>query len=166
MYNSPSMLNKVERHELIRQIISVRRVRSHEELQAILKERGASVTQATLSRDLNELGVLKVKEIGTGYTYRLPSVGTTLEHFKSSSAYTVQGIESIEFNGNGMAVIKTLPGFAGALAAIIDTNPTPHIMGTIAGDDTVLLILRDGSNSVIVLPELGKFIEGIEQKRI
>ena len=165
MYNSPTMLNKVDRHELIRQIISVRRVRSHEELQALLKERGAVVTQATLSRDLNELGVLKVKEIGTGYTYRLPASGAALDHFKSSS-YSGQGIESIEFNGNGMAVIKTHPGFAGALAAVIDTNPTPHIMGTLAGDDTVLLILRDGSNSVSVLPELAKFIDGIENKRI
>ena len=165
MYNSPSMLNKVDRHELIRQIISVRRVRSHEELQALLKERGASVTQATLSRDLNELGVLKVKEIGTGYTYRMPTVATPHDQYKSS-AYTGQGIESIEFNGNGMAVIKTLPGFAGALAAIIDTNSTPHIMGTLAGDDTVLLILRDGSNSVAVLPELAKFIDGVEDKRI
>lgn len=160
------MLNKVERHELIRQIISVRRVRSHEELQSILKDRGAAVTQATLSRDLNELGVLKVKEIGTGYTYRLPASATNYEHYRNTSAYTGQGIESIEFNGNGMAIIKTLPGFAGALAAVIDTNPTPHIMGTLAGDDTVLLILRDGSNSVTVLPELAKFIEGIEQKRI
>ncbi len=165
MYNSPAMLNKVERHELIRQIVSVRRVRSHEELQALLKERGANVTQATLSRDLNELGVLKVKEIGTGYTYRLPEANGSHDHFKGSS-YTGQGIESIEFNGNGMAVIKTIPGFAGALAAVIDTNNTPHIMGTLAGDDTVLLILRDGSNSVTVLPELAKFIDRIEDKRI
>ena len=165
MYNSPAMLNKVDRHELIRQIISVRRVRSHEELQALLKERGAVVTQATLSRDLNELGVLKVKEIGTGYTYRMPAATTASDHVRASS-YTGHGIESIEFNGNGMAVIKTLPGFAGALAAVIDTNSTPHIMGTLAGDDTVLLILRDGSNSVSVLPELAKFIDGIEGKRI
>ena len=165
MYNSPNMLNKVERHELIRQIVSVRRVRSHEELQALLKERGANVTQATLSRDLNELGVLKVKEIGTGYTYRLPETNGSHDHLKGSS-YTGQGIESIEFNGNGMAVIKTIPGFAGALAAVIDTNNTPHIMGTLAGDDTVLLILRDGSNSVTVLPELAKFIDRIEDKRI
>lgn len=161
------MLNKVGRHELIRQIISVNRVRSHEELQTLLNERGAVVTQATLSRDLNELGVLKVKENGTGYSYRLPaSRDGGYEQEVKTSSYAGRGVVSIEFNGSGMAVIKTLPGFAGALAAIIDSNDTPHIMGTLAGDDTILLILRDGSNSVSVLPELSKFIGGIEEKRI
>ncbi len=160
------MLNKVGRHELIRQIISANRVRSHEELQILLGERGASVTQATLSRDLNELGVLKVKENGTGYCYRLPSSQEPRQEQAKPSSYTGRGVVSIEFNGSGMAVIKTLPGFAGALAAVIDSNDTPHIMGTLAGDDTILLILRDGSNSVSVLPELSRFISGIEEKRI
>lgn len=159
------MLSKIERHELIRQIVSSCRVSSHEELQTLLKQHGANVTQATLSRDLNELGVLKFKEAGLGYSYRLPAAGKTLDHIKNST-YSGQGIESIEFNSHGIAVIKTLPGFAGALAAVVDNNPTSYIMGTIAGDDTVLLILRDGIDPDDVLPDLSRFVKGIEKKRI
>lgn len=149
------MRSTQDRKKTLQQIIRSQRVFSQEELQLKLREHGIETTQATLSRDLKALHIVKVP----GEGYRLPS---------GNAAYpesTGQGILSIEFSGQS-AVIKTLPGFAPATAAHIDRKPIAPIMGTLAGDDTVLLILRQGYSTADTLEALELHFPQIKQQLI
>ena len=128
-------------------------ITSQEQIQALLQEAGIETTQATLSRDLKALQVMKIPGVG----YHLPP--------HQPMTQSAQGIRSIEFSG-AQAVIKTLPGFAPAIAARIDLKPLPAIMGTIAGDDTILLILRQSFGPQEVLAQLEPSIPNIQEYRI
>ena len=158
------MASKSARQDLIKTIISSGKISSHEDLLTALMQKDLVVTQATLSRDLNEMGVVKVKDSLKGYYYKFPdevAPSITLRN----GALTIDGIRSIEF-GEGKAVIKTYPGFAGAVATVLDDNVKDEIMGTIAGDDTVLVMLRDGYAKKKVLKAIAVYIPGIEKKLI
>lgn len=157
-----SMGIKSDRLNALRELISENEVRNQDEVLSILVSKGYNTTQATLSRDLKEIGVVKIHEAGKGYVYRL---GSTESKFfaPSASKITDDGIRSIEFS-NFFAVIKTHPGFAGAVASIIDNNISKEIVGTIAGDDTVLLVIREGYSRSQVLDAVSKFITGIQTK--
>lgn len=161
------MYTKAERQDIIKSLISTRQLRSQEQLLGLLQEAGISVTQATLSRDFNEIGVIKVRD-AAGCRYALSSEGTIQP---DSSAYAIadfslKGVQSIEFSSAPIAVIKTSPGFAGALASILDTADHSELMGTIAGDDTILLIVRDRVSKTQLLSSLEKVIPGISSKLI
>lgn len=128
-----AMNEKLNRKKEIANIISSQKIRTQEELIAALEAKGISVTQATLSRDIKELGAVKaVSPTGTQY-YTIP---TSAPSFKSHLT-----AESIEVSGQ-MCVIKVKPGFASPVAAIVDGAGVEGVMGTVAGDDTVLVILR------------------------
>jgi len=156
--------NKVERFELIKKIISSEVISNQDDLQLRLHSMGMEVTQATLSRDLKSLQVIKVSDAKVGYAYRLPS--GDLLHSAQGEANTsrlnflADGVLGIEFSNN-LGVIKTLPGFAPSTALAIDESGCSEILGTIAGDDTILVVLRDGvgRNDVIralvaIMPKL------------
>lgn len=158
------MKNKEERFELIRKIISSEVISNQDDLQLRLHSMGMEVTQATLSRDLKSLQVIKVSDAKVGYAYRLPS--EDLLHSAPGEAnssrlnFLADGVLGLEFSGN-LGVIKTLPGFAPSTALAIDESGCGGILGTIAGDDTILVVLRDGvgRNDVIkalvaVMPKL------------
>lgn len=143
----------------ISSIITKNRIGSQEELVKKLKESGIEVTQATLSRDLKALQVVKVP-VGNSYRY---SIG---HRHKIPSGGGADSILSIDVSGS-LAVIKTVPGFAGAVALTIDNNITDHnLMGTIAGDDTILMILRKASALAGILDEAEQYIPGIKNKLI
>jgi len=141
------MINKTQRLLEIRKIIQRHKIGSQEELLGLLTQRGFHYTQATLSRDLKFLRVGKMPDNEKGMIYVLPESSqkstpkTTRPNPLSSTQST--GFVSIEFNSN-MAVIKTLPGFASSLAYRIDGMNAFEILGTIAGDDTILVIGREG----------------------
>ena len=122
------------RQKAVLRIIGKEQISSQEELLARLQKEGIQTTQATLSRDLKALHIIKVP----GEGYQLPH-----NPFPSTSGNTPQGIINLELSGQ-FAVIKTLSGFASAVASFIDRHPSRPIMGTLAGDDTVLLLLRQG----------------------
>jgi transcriptional regulator of arginine metabolism len=144
--NIYAMKNKANRLDTIKMVISSQQVGSQEELLNILKNEGFELTQATLSRDLKQLKVAKASTVAGKYIYVLPndvmykrnqSSLTTSEMLMSS------GFISIRFSGN-LAVIRTKPGYASSMAYDIDTHNYDDILGTIAGDDTILLILKEG----------------------
>ena len=141
------------RQQAILDIIQAGPIFSQDELAARLKEEGIASTQATLSRDLKVLQAMKIP----GEGYRLP--------LHRSLGQSAQGIQSIEFSGN-QAVVKTLPGFAPAIATRIDRTPLPAVMGTIAGDDTILLILRESFGPSDVMGQLEAAIPNIQEYRI
>lgn len=141
------------RRKILTGLIEKGGVTSQEQLQALLQEAGIETTQATLSRDLKVLQAMKIP----GEGYRLP--------LHRSLGQSAQGIQSIEFSGN-QAVVKTLPGFAPAIATRIDRTPLPAVMGTIAGDDTILLILRESFGPSDVMGQLEAAIPNIQEYRI
>lgn len=142
------------RRKTLLEILEQNAIFSQEQLQEQLHLKGIETTQATLSRDLKALQVVKTPSEG----YRLPQQKTGL-------APQANGILSIEFSGQN-AVVKTQPGFAPAVASRIDRRPCVSIMGTLAGDDTILLVLREGFSPDDVLANLKTIIPDIITYRI
>lgn len=140
------MKTKNNRLEALRMIISSRELGSQEELLNALQEEGFRLTQATLSRDLKQLKVAKAATLRGNYVYVLPNDTmykrvSTPGHIREMM--TVSGFVSINFSGN-MGVIKTRPGYASAIAWNIDSSDIPQILGSIAGDDTIFIVIREG----------------------
>ncbi len=157
------MKGKQERQRIIREVVKENRVSNQEELSALLAERGLSVAQATLSRDIRELQITKIHD-GAGYRYSLPRPGMLREALRGS-AMSSDSIDSLEFSGS-MAVIKTHPGHAGMIASVIDEAHLPGVMGTLAGDDTILLVLREGFPHDDVVSSLVVIFKDIDSKRV
>ena len=136
------MKNKNERLLEIRRLIGTRNISSQEELMKLLEKRGFELTQATLSRDLKYLKVAKMPDENSGYVYILPDKEQNLDTAEiNGTGYS--GLISVDF-AQGMAILRTLPGHASSIAYAIDNLDAYEIAGTIAGDDTILLIPRDG----------------------
>lgn len=136
------MKNKNERLMEIRRLIGSQNISSQEELMKILEKRGYELTQATLSRDLKYLKVAKMPDDQAGYVYILPDKDKVVEE-TGLGGQPLSGLISLDF-AQGMAVLKTLPGHASSIAYTLDNLDSYEIAGTIAGDDTILLIPRDG----------------------
>ena len=122
-----------KRHSLIKNLITTQEVANQTQLQKVLKQQGVKVTQATLSRDLNELGIVRIPT-PNGYAYKIGASGDEAT-FKYHLA---DEIISIKYNEN-LVFIKTFPGRAQGVAVFIDRQETSEILGTIAGDDTILV---------------------------
>ncbi|MGC9341493.1 MAG: arginine repressor [Bacteroidales bacterium] len=153
------MKNRSERLLQIRKIINNQRIASQEELLSHLKNEGFSMTQATLSRDLKYLRVSKVHDDEKGYVYFLPD--SEIPHAHTPwSGFLVEGFRSMEF-AQGMLVIRTLPGYASSIASALDSMNMVEIAGTIAGDDTILVVPREGAKKESIQEQLGQVIPGI-----
>ena len=137
---------KKDRLEALRMIISSKELGSQDELLAALKEEGFQLTQATLSRDLKQLKVAKAASMRGSYVYVLPN-DTMYKRITTPHSIRemmqVPGFLSINFSGN-MGVIKTRPGYASSIAYNIDNSHIDQILGTIAGDDTIFIVIKQG----------------------
>ena len=136
--------------------ISSMELGSQEEVLQALEKEGFKLTQATLSRDLKQLKVAKAASMNGKYVYVLPNdtmykritrPRTAMEMLQSS------GFLSISFSGN-MGVIKTRPGYASSIAYNIDNSESTNIIGTIAGDDTIFIVIKEGSDKEDVVDDL------------
>ncbi len=159
------MKNKNNRLDAIKMIISSKEVGSQDELLRELAREGFRLTQATLSRDLKQLKVAKAASMNGNYVYVLPN-NTMYKRMTDTHTATEMlqhtGFKSIEFAGN-IAVIKTRPGYASSLAYDIDNQNFHDILGTIAGDDTIMLVLREGVSRAAVKHSLSRVIPNIPQ---
>ena len=139
------MKDKSNRLLLIKEIIKNNKIGSQEELLSFLQKSNFDLTQATLSRDLKQLKVAKMPDYEGGYIYVLPDgpnmVKTSWSKVPEAS-YIANGFLSVDFCGV-FAVVKTKPGYSGGIAADIDQKASSEILGTIAGDDTILIIPRE-----------------------
>ncbi|MBQ6180003.1 MAG: ArgR family transcriptional regulator [Bacteroidales bacterium] len=156
------MNSKRERHKIIKEIVGNGKVSSQEELAEILENKGIQVAQATLSRDIRDLGITKRHDSG-GYFYSLP--GLALRPSGRRVPDTFGSVSSLEFTGP-LAVLKTMPGHANMIAAVIDANSLPEVSGTIAGDDTILLAMREGVSREDLVGSLEGLFPGLESKRL
>ncbi|NGQ94698.1 transcriptional regulator ArgR [Brevibacillus sp. SYP-B805] len=138
-------MNKGQRHIRIRDIIANHEVETQDELVERLREAGFNVTQATVSRDIKELHLVKVPLPDGRYKYSMPAEQkfNPLQKLKRALLDSFVGID----HADNLIVMKTLPGNANTVAALIDGLSWPEIMGTIAGDDTILIICRSKENS-------------------
>jgi transcriptional regulator of arginine metabolism len=150
------------RLKAIKRIIKNNRIASQETLLDFLKQEGFSVTQATLSRDLKLLKVGKISEGQTGYYYTLPGEDDRRESERSYVQDFQRGYVSLEFSGN-LGVVRTLTGHANSVALSLDNLNMEEILGTIAGDDTVLIILKEGTSSENLLDKLREKIPDLEE---
>jgi transcriptional regulator of arginine metabolism len=135
---NPRTISKRDRQGAILEIIRNNRVTSQMELRNLLMEEDIEVTQATLSRDLKDLRLVKVPGAAGGAHYTLPE---EWEHTPPLETLLPTLFLSVEGTGN-LLVIRTMTGGAQAVATGIDWEEWPEVLGTIAGDDTILLILR------------------------
>lgn len=159
------MKNRSQRIQMIKKIISEEVISSQDELQIRLQKLGCDVTQATLSRDLKSLQVMKVSDVKSGYIYRLASSTVNQQNNPDSSRldFLADGVVGIDFSAN-LGVIKTLPGYANSVAIIIDKANPFEILGTVAGDDTILLIMREGVGRNDLIQALKVIMPKLERK--
>ena len=137
------MKNKRKRLQIISDILRTNVIGSQDELLSLLHEQECDITQATLSRDLKQLKVAKTPLANGTYKYILPPVNSPKVEHGKPNPFSKGIILSIEFSGQ-LAVIKTKPGYASVVAWDIDNEAKHEVLGTIAGDDTILLIAREG----------------------
>jgi transcriptional regulator of arginine metabolism len=144
----PGPLTKAARHAKIAEIVRLRPVHSQGQLARLLAEEGVVVTQATLSRDLEELGAVKLRGADASpAAYVLPEEGSgPLRPSEAAPARLVRLLEELltgaDASGN-LVVLRTPPGAAQFLASALDRSGLPQLIGTIAGDDTILAICRE-----------------------
>lgn len=146
------MSEKLYRQQIIKDLISSSEISNQEELIKQLLTQKVAVTQATLSRDLRELKVSKLPNSKGNYIYQL----TEIEPQEIST-----DSETLAFSGN-LAVLKTRPGFANRIAIEIDQLNSKEILGTIAGDDTIFIALKETSNQKNFIYQIENLIPNIK----
>lgn len=149
-------MDKLRRHQLIRDIISGQQIRSQGQLVQSLKKMGLVVTQATISRDISELALTKTRNINGQVVYsiqeqRVLSPAEKLARSMSEFALAVD-------RSDNLVVVKTSPGAAQTVARGIDQANLADILGTVAGDDTILVIARDKEKGRQVVHELQRMM--------
>lgn len=156
---------KKNRLETLRLLLANGEITRQDTLLQELDKHGYTVTQATLSRDLRTLKAAKVAG-PKGYVYVLPEsplYRRPVSQSALSEFFKLGGFVSLKFSGN-LAVIHTRPGFASSLAAEIDTHDLPFIVGSIAGDDTVIMVLAEDVDRTWVKEVFASFIPGLDKK--
>ena len=149
---------KSARHNLILEIIETMDIETQEELAEELKRRGVKVTQATVSRDIKELRLLKVLSENGGYKYATVERAEKgmNDRFARILAESIVNIESV----NNLIVINTLSASANAAGEAIDSMKWSEVLGTIAGDNTLLIIARSNEAVESVLGRINALLNG------
>jgi transcriptional regulator of arginine metabolism len=160
------MKNKLQRQVAIRRLVSEQKITSQEELRSFLEAQGFELTQATLSRDIKSLKIAKAPSPEGGYMYVLPQSSLPTSQVDASGAnFLADGFLSVDFSGN-MVVIKTKPAYASSIAALIDGANPFELLGTIAGDDTIFIVTREGIGQRDILNMLVRVMPKLKGKLI
>ena len=148
---------KYNRQAEIISIISENQIETQEELSECLRQRGFMVTQATISRDIREMKLVKVAG-GGKYVYALPQ---TEERGISQKARNLlmETVENVD-RANNIAVVKTYAGMAQGAAAAIDSMGRSDIVGSVAGDDTIIIVMRTNDAAQSLCDELSEIVNG------
>ena len=149
---------KSARHNLILEIIENKDIETQEELAEALKNRGVNVTQATVSRDIKELRLLKVLSEHGGYKYATVERAEKgmNERFARILAESIVNVEPV----NNLIVVNTLTASANAAGEAIDSMKWPDVMGTIAGDNTLLIITRSNEAAQTIMEKFHALLNG------
>ena len=140
-------MNKRDRQQKILSLIQARAIGTQEDLRALLEQAGVPATQSSVSRDLEELGVVKHH----GH-YTLPR----------TNGSAARGLVSLDQAGDSLVIARTVPGLASAVAVEIDAAAISEIVGTIAGEDTIFIAVRDVKSQRATMKEIWKIFGGHE----
>lgn len=147
---------KTRRHAKILELINAYTIDTQEELLRRLREDGFDVTQATVSRDIKELRLIKTLSPDGKYKY---SVGRDNTRDYSSKFYSLLSDSAVQINCAGnMVIIKCLTGMAQAVCAAMDSMHWPNIVGTLAGDDTIFIVVKNEEQAQQMVSELKKMV--------
>lgn len=148
---------KYNRQSEIIALITENEIETQEDLSARLQDKGYAVTQATISRDIRELKLVKVAGAGGKYKYALPHHEQTniSAKFRNLLVETVTGIDG----ANNIAVVKTCSGMAQGAALAIDSMGRDDIVGSVAGDDTIIIVMRSDDAAANLIAELREICE-------
>jgi transcriptional regulator of arginine metabolism len=135
------MSEKQRRHATLQQVLRETAVHSQAELQDALQQRNIRVSQATLSRDIKELGLIKTPQVDQRYRYVVPEEQVLQRRYDRLQLAFAHFVYSYDHAGNLM-VVKTSPGTAHAVAVDLDAMQWEEVLGTVAGDDTILVVTR------------------------
>lgn len=149
---------KTKRQEKILEIIAARPIETQEQLLQALKEAGMHVTQATISRDIKELHLVKEQTGRGSYHYAVSVHKSTFNNSGKLRTIFRESVSSFDCAQN-IVVLKTLPGLASAACAALDNMNINVLVGSLAGDDTVLLIMRDNESAVLFCEDIKKMVE-------
>lgn len=137
---------KEKRQNLILEIIRTKDIETQEQLLEALAEKGIRCTQATISRDIKELRLIKEQSINGRYVYSTSRQQQNADRHKGLESILREGVISSDWAQN-LVVLKTMPALAAAAASTIDGMDWTDMVGTIAGDDTVLVIMRTSADA-------------------
>ena len=157
------MEKRADRISVLRIILASKEASSQEEILRELARHGFELTQATLSRDLRKLKAVKVLDNDVP-RYVLPDHPLYKRTAGAGLAAAVvrnTGFERIDFSGN-LAVLHTRPGYAAGLASDIDAHGLPCVIGTVAGDDTILIVMREGTQRETLIDELTAVLPAVK----
>jgi transcriptional regulator of arginine metabolism len=152
------MTTKFDRQGAILRLVQDHSVSTQEELAEALRQEGLDAVQATISRDIAQLGLVKVRDQGGRLVYALPG-GADLDRLSELTSALRRWAMSLDASGN-LLVVHTPPGHANALAQAIDQARLPDVLGTIAGDDTITVIARESVQGADLERELRHHLEG------
>lgn len=149
---------KSKRHSKIIEIIKSKSIETQEELAEELKKAGFDVTQATVSRDIKNLKLIKKQDNNGKYKYTIikEEKNEMVDRLSSILTNTVLNVENVD----KMVVVKTLPGSASAAAEAIDSLHLGEIAGTIAGDNTIFIMVRTSEKAEMLVARILEMIEG------
>lgn len=146
---------KNERKNAILEIVSKYEVDTQETLQALLLERGFNVTQATVSRDIKQLSLVKTMSENGNYKYSLPIKPYEKNSRSALSVFFSEAVSSVD-RGMNTVVIKCHTGMASAVCSKLDAAGYENIVGTLAGDDTIFILMKTENDAVSMVEELTK----------
>ncbi len=147
---------KRKRHEKIIKLVSSRKIETQGDLSELLKKEGFEVTQATVSRDIRELNLSKVQD-GKGHTCYAIQPVRKKDYSRRYEQVMIQGITHLDVAKN-ILVVKTVSGMAMAVAAALDEQEYPEIVGSIAGDDTIMCAVRTDAQAVEVMERISRIL--------
>jgi transcriptional regulator of arginine metabolism len=148
---------KRQRHDAILAMMQRENVRTQENILEGLRQRGFDVTQATVSRDLRELQLVKAPSSDGGYQYSRPDARETVYPSSRLSAVLREAVLSCQ-GAQNLVVVKTIPGLAPAACSAVDAMNAPGVIGTLAGDDTGLAICTDSEAAEALRGMIQQFI--------
>lgn len=148
---------KISRHAKILEIIEKHPTETQEELAEELKKCGYNITQATVSRDIKELKLVKVLDENGIYRYASLKEQDSILNERLVKVFA-ESVLSVDFSGN-MVVVKTFSGAANAAAETIDVLDFKEVVGTLAGDDTIFILVRNQENVETVIDRLKKMMK-------
>ena len=134
---------KNRRHKMIREIVEQQNIDTQYQLTEALMKHGFNVTQATISRDIKEMGLVKIASVDNSFRYGFPPGMTSVNTFDRAKKMIRDNLLKVEVSQN-LLILKALPGTAQGVAFCVDGLGWKEILGTIAGDDTILMVTRDG----------------------